>query len=73
MFGADTNVIQPMNVRELVVYPVDEPMRESWVPPKSATVQASDSSSSSSRGYEFYWVSINQCLEISRVLTRVMS
>ncbi|CAL9218899.1 unnamed protein product [Arabidopsis halleri] len=55
LFGADTNVVQPMNVRELVVYPVDEPMREFWVPPTtSATVQASDSSSSSSRGYEYY-------------------
>ncbi|XP_010462304.1 PREDICTED: inactive GDSL esterase/lipase-like protein 23 [Camelina sativa] len=50
LFGADPNVIQPMNVRELVVYPVDEPMRESWEPTTSTTVQASDSS----RGYEFY-------------------
>ncbi|CAH2036625.1 unnamed protein product [Thlaspi arvense] len=54
LFGADPIVIQPMNVRELVVYPVDEPMREVWLPTTSATVQASDSSSSSSRGYEFY-------------------
>nr|VDD02704.1 unnamed protein product [Brassica rapa] len=27
MFGADPNVIQPMNIRELVTYPVGEPMR----------------------------------------------
>lgn len=46
LFGADTNVVQPMNVRELTVYPVDEPMREFWVPPTPATVHASDSSSS---------------------------
>ncbi|XP_010502012.1 PREDICTED: inactive GDSL esterase/lipase-like protein 23 [Camelina sativa] len=37
LFGADPNVIQPMNVRELVVYPADEPMRESWMPTTSAT------------------------------------
>jgi len=49
LFGADTNVIQPMNIRELVVYPADEPMRESWVPPTSATVQLRES-----RGYEYY-------------------
>ncbi|KAG7649554.1 putative GDSL lipase/esterase, SGNH hydrolase superfamily [Arabidopsis thaliana] len=54
LFGADTNVVQPMNVRELTVYPVDEPMREFWVPPTPATVHASDSSSSTSRGYEYY-------------------
>ncbi|KAL1218908.1 Inactive GDSL esterase/lipase-like protein 23 [Cardamine amara subsp. amara] len=55
LFGADPNVIQPMNVREIVTYPVDEPMREYWVPQtSSATVQARDYSSSSSRGYEFY-------------------
>ncbi|KAF8089063.1 hypothetical protein N665_0519s0020 [Sinapis alba] len=54
LFGADPNVIQPMNVRELVMYPVGEPMREVWLPTTSATVQASDSSSSASRGYEFY-------------------
>ncbi|VVB00287.1 unnamed protein product [Arabis nemorensis] len=48
LFGADQNVIQPMNVRELVVYPVDEPMRDFWVPQTSESV----SSSSSSRGYE---------------------
>ena len=59
LFGADPNVIQPMNVRELIVYPVDEPMSEVWLPTTSAMVQASDSSSSASRGYEFYWVSIN--------------
>ncbi|KAL0791890.1 hypothetical protein Bca101_008136 [Brassica carinata] len=44
MFGADPNVIQPMNIRELVTYPVGEPMREAWLPTTSATVQASDSS-----------------------------
>ncbi|KAL0715223.1 hypothetical protein Bca4012_064545 [Brassica carinata] len=54
IFGADPNVIQPMNVRELVTYPVGEPMREVWLPTTSATVQAIDSSSSTSRGYEFY-------------------
>ncbi|KAG2328145.1 hypothetical protein Bca52824_010873 [Brassica carinata] len=51
LFGADPNVIQPMNVRELVTYPVDEPMREFWLP---TTSSVSDSSSSSSHGYEFY-------------------
>ncbi|KAL0662135.1 hypothetical protein Bca4012_098972 [Brassica carinata] len=51
LFGADPNVIQPMNVRELVTYPVDEPMREFWLP---TTSSASDSTSSSSHGYEFY-------------------
>ncbi|KAJ0250497.1 GDSL esterase/lipase 22 [Hirschfeldia incana] len=51
LFGADPNVIQPMNVRELVIYPVDEPMREFWLP---TTSSVSDSSSSSSNGYEFY-------------------
>nr|VDD61286.1 unnamed protein product [Brassica oleracea] len=51
LFGADPNVIQPMNVRELVTYPVDEPMREFWLP---TTSSASDSTSSSSQGYEFY-------------------
>jgi phospholipase/lecithinase/hemolysin len=54
LFGADPNVIQPMNIRELVMYPVGEPMREVWLPTSSATLQASDSSSSSSSGYEFY-------------------
>ncbi|CAH8255599.1 unnamed protein product [Arabidopsis lyrata] len=33
IFGADPNVIQPMNVRELIVYPVNEPMREFWEDP----------------------------------------
>ncbi|CAH2036626.1 unnamed protein product [Thlaspi arvense] len=33
LFGADPNVVQPMTVRELIVYPVDEPMREFWVEP----------------------------------------
>ncbi|CAN6997526.1 hypothetical protein IGI04_018851 [Brassica rapa subsp. trilocularis] len=51
LFGADPNVIQPMNVRELVTYPVDEPMREFWLP---TTSSVSDSTSSSSHGYEFY-------------------
>ncbi|CAN8288052.1 unnamed protein product [Cochlearia groenlandica] len=31
LFGADPNVINPMNVRELIVYPVNESMRELWV------------------------------------------
>ncbi|CAF2097269.1 hypothetical protein BRARA_E01525 [Brassica rapa] len=53
LIGADKNVIQPMNVRELVVYPVDEPMTEVWVPTTSATVQARESRSSS-HGYESY-------------------
>ncbi|KAJ0250496.1 hypothetical protein HA466_0138200 [Hirschfeldia incana] len=53
LLGADKNVIQPMNVRELVVYPVDEPMTEFWVPPTAATVKARDSRSSS-HGYESY-------------------
>ncbi|KFK35669.1 hypothetical protein AALP_AA4G021700 [Arabis alpina] len=49
LFGADQNVIQPMNVRELVVYPVGEPMRDFWVPqPLESTV----SSLESSHGYE---------------------
>ncbi|CAN7028803.1 unnamed protein product [Brassica rapa subsp. trilocularis] len=52
MFGADPNVIQPMNIRELVTYPVGEPMREAWLPTTSATVQARASSSSTSPGYE---------------------
>ncbi|XP_009107058.1 inactive GDSL esterase/lipase-like protein 23 [Brassica rapa] len=51
LFGADPNVIQPMNVRELVTYPVDEPMREFWLP---TTSSVRDSTSSSSHGYEFY-------------------
>ncbi|KAL1218909.1 GDSL esterase/lipase [Cardamine amara subsp. amara] len=33
LFGAEANVVQPMNVRELIVYPVDEPMREYWENP----------------------------------------
>lgn len=33
LFGADPNVVQPMTVRELIVYPVDEPMREFWEDP----------------------------------------
>ncbi|KAL0722578.1 hypothetical protein Bca4012_037177 [Brassica carinata] len=49
LFGADPNVIQPMNVRELVTYPVDEPMREFWLP---TTSSVSDSSSSSSHALE---------------------
>ncbi|CAN6929066.1 hypothetical protein Bca4012_098971 [Brassica carinata] len=53
LIGADKNVIQPMNVRELVVYPVDEPMTEVWVPTTSATVQARESRSSS-HGYGSY-------------------
>ncbi|KAF8083818.1 hypothetical protein N665_0750s0006 [Sinapis alba] len=53
LIGADKNVIQPMNVRELVVYPVDESMTELWVPPTPATVQARESVSSS-HGYESY-------------------
>ena len=57
MFGADPNVIQPMNIRELVTYPVGEPMREAWLPTTSATVQASDSSTSNR---ELYWVSTNR-------------
>ncbi|CAH8381322.1 unnamed protein product [Eruca vesicaria subsp. sativa] len=31
-FGADTNVVQPMTLRELIVYPFNEPMREFWKP-----------------------------------------
>lgn len=53
LIGADKNVIQPMNVRELVVYPVGEAMTEAWVPPTPDTVQSSDSTSSSS-GHESY-------------------
>ncbi|ESQ48563.1 hypothetical protein EUTSA_v10020877mg [Eutrema salsugineum] len=30
LYGADPNVIQPMTVRELIVYPVKENMREYW-------------------------------------------
>lgn len=30
LFGADPVVVQPLNVRELIVYPVDESMRELW-------------------------------------------
>ncbi|KAJ4916084.1 GDSL esterase/lipase ESM1 [Raphanus sativus] len=31
-FGADTNVVQPMTLRELIVFPFNEPMREYWKP-----------------------------------------
>ncbi|CAN8288050.1 unnamed protein product [Cochlearia groenlandica] len=59
LIGADTNVINPMNVRELVVYPVDEPMRELWFPTNdqaTSSVKTSDTTTSSlsSRGYEVY-------------------
>ncbi|KAL0719486.1 hypothetical protein Bca4012_068810 [Brassica carinata] len=30
MYGADPNVVQPMTVRELIVFPVKENMREFW-------------------------------------------
>ncbi|VVB00286.1 unnamed protein product [Arabis nemorensis] len=33
LFGADPNVIQPMTIRELIVYPLDDPMREFWEDP----------------------------------------
>ncbi|CAA7018488.1 unnamed protein product [Microthlaspi erraticum] len=36
LFGANPNVIQPMNIRELVTYPTGEPMREVWLPTLSA-------------------------------------
>ncbi|CAN8303183.1 unnamed protein product [Cochlearia groenlandica] len=42
LFGADPNVIQPMNVRELVMYPVGEPMRKLWVPTTTTTSSSSD-------------------------------
>ncbi|CAN8321883.1 unnamed protein product [Cochlearia groenlandica] len=51
LFGADPNVINPMNVRELVMYPVDEPMREIWTPTTTTTTVKT---SGYSRGYEFY-------------------
>ncbi|CAH8356937.1 unnamed protein product [Eruca vesicaria subsp. sativa] len=31
-YGANTNVVQPMTIRELIVYPVGENMLEDWVP-----------------------------------------
>ncbi|CAA7018489.1 unnamed protein product [Microthlaspi erraticum] len=54
LFGADPNVIQPMNVRELVMYPVGEPMREVWLPTTSSTFQAKHASSPFGRGFQYY-------------------
>ncbi|XP_024005979.1 GDSL esterase/lipase At1g54020 isoform X2 [Eutrema salsugineum] len=34
LFGGDPNVVQPMTVRELIAYPVNEPMREFWKEPE---------------------------------------
>ncbi|VVA97594.1 unnamed protein product [Arabis nemorensis] len=36
LYGANLNVIQPMNIRELIVYPVGTNMREYWEPNKSS-------------------------------------
>jgi len=32
LYGADPDVVQPMTVRELIVYPTGETMREYWEP-----------------------------------------
>lgn len=36
LYGADPNVVQPMTVRELIVYPAGANMREYWEPNKSS-------------------------------------
>ncbi|CAL9220794.1 unnamed protein product [Arabidopsis halleri] len=36
LYGADPSVVQPMTVRELIVYPTGETMREYWEPNKSS-------------------------------------
>ncbi|CAN7130960.1 unnamed protein product [Brassica rapa subsp. narinosa] len=33
LFGADPNVVQPINIRELITYPVNEDMSEFWKEP----------------------------------------
>ncbi|KAJ0264034.1 hypothetical protein HA466_0024570 [Hirschfeldia incana] len=37
LYGANTNVIHPMTVRELIVFPAKENMREFWEPNKLST------------------------------------
>ena len=34
LYGANTNVIHPMTIRELIVFPAKENMRELWEPNK---------------------------------------
>lgn len=47
IYGADTNVIQPMTVRELIVFPAGENMLESWEPNLSSVRRRSSTKSTS--------------------------